>query len=177
MKGNDESNRRPNPAESRLAFAKEPLIKSEANMPGNPSREECLMASFAHASVVVFGPGILVGVLVWLTQKEKASFASRQRLQAAVYQLIGMIVVMALWIAWGIFYALTWIPLVQYPEQLEDAPPPIFWIGLASMVVPLLGMLAWSLYGLWGALRSLRGHDFRYLIIGKLLTSERLSLS
>ena len=38
-------------------------------MPANPSREECLMASVAHASVVVFGPGIMVGVLIWLTQK------------------------------------------------------------------------------------------------------------
>lgn len=141
-------------------------------MPTNPSREECLMASIAHASVVVFGPGILVGVLIWLTQKEKAPFASRQGLQATVYQLLGMIVIMALWVVWGIFYALTWIPIMQNLEQFEAAPPPIFWIGLASMVVPLMVMLVWALYGLWGALKSLRGHDFRYVLIGKLLTSS-----
>lgn len=141
-------------------------------MSTNPSREECLMASIAHASVVVFGPGILVGVLIWLTQKEKSPFASRQGLQATVYQLLGMIVIMALWIVWGIFYALTWIPIIQNLEQFEAAPPPIFWIGLASMVVPLIVMLAWALYGLWGALKSLRGHDFRYVLIGKLLTSS-----
>ena len=75
-------------------------------------------------------------------------------------------------ISQGIFYALTWIPLVQNPEQFEDAPPPIFWIGLASMVVPFMVMLFWALYGLWGALKSLRGHDFRYVLIGNLLTSE-----
>lgn len=141
-------------------------------MPTNPSREERLMASIAHASVVIFGPGILVGVLIWLTQKEKAPFASKQGLQATVYQLLGMIVIMALWIVWGIFYALTWIPIMQNLEQFEAAPPPIFWIGLASMVVPLIVMLAWALYGLWGALKSLRGHDFRYALIGKLLTSS-----
>jgi uncharacterized Tic20 family protein len=141
-------------------------------MAETPSREECLMASIAHASVVIFGPGILVGVLIWLTQKEKSSFASGQGLQATLYQLLGMIVIMALWVVWGIFYALTWIPLVQNPEQFEDAPPPIFWIGLASMVVPIMVMLFWALYGFWGALKSLRGHDFRYLLIGKLMTSE-----
>jgi len=141
-------------------------------MPTNPSREECLMAAIAHASVIVFGPGILVGVVIWLTQKEKSPYASRQGLQATLYQLLGMIVITALWTVWGIFYALTWIPIVQNPEQFEDTPPPIFWIGLASMVVPLMFMLAWALYGLWGALKSLRGHDFRYALIGNLLTSE-----
>jgi len=134
-----------------------------------PSSEERLMAAIAHASVVVFGPGILVGVFIWLTQKEKAAYASNQGLQAAVFQLVGMILTMVMWVAWGIFYALTWIPFVQNPELLDGPPPPIFWIGMISMVVPLLVMLAWSLYGLGGALQAFRGRDFRYALIGKLL--------
>ena len=141
-------------------------------MSTNPSSEERLMAAIAHAAVVVFGPGILVGVFIWLTQKEKAAYASTQGLQAAIFQLIGMIVTMALWVVWGIFYALTWIPFVNHPELLDGPPPPIFWIGMISMVVPLLVMLAWSLYGLWGALQSFRGRDFRYVLIGKLLPAK-----
>lgn len=137
-----------------------------------PSKDDRLMAAIAHASVVIFGPGILVGLFIWLTQKERDSYASSQGLQAALYQLLGMIVIMAIWILWGIFYALTWIPLLQNPQQFEDAPPPIFWIGLASMVIPFIVMLAWALYGLWGALKSLRGQNFRYFLIGKLLISE-----
>jgi len=137
-----------------------------------PSSEERLMAAIAHASVVVFGPGILVGVFIWLTQKEKAAYASNQGLQAAVFQLVGMILTMVMWVAWGIFYALTWIPFVQNPELLDGPPPPIFWIGMMSMVVPLLVMLAWSLYGLWGALQAFRGRDFRYALIGHLLPSK-----
>jgi uncharacterized Tic20 family protein len=134
-----------------------------------PSNDDRLMATIAHASVIIFGPGILVGLLIWLTKKERDSFASRQGLQATIYQLLGMVVIMALWFLWGIFYALSWIPLVQNPEQYNDAPPPIFWIGLASMVVPLLGMVFWTLYGLWGALKCYRGDDFRYAVIGKIL--------
>ena len=141
-------------------------------MSTNPSSEERLMAAIAHAAVVVFGPGILVGVFIWLTQKEKAAYASKQGLQAAVFQLIGMIVTMVLWVVWGIFYALTWIPFVNNPELLDGPPPPIFWIGMISMVVPLLVMLAWSLYGLWGAVQAFRGQDFRYILIGKLLPKE-----
>jgi uncharacterized Tic20 family protein len=137
-----------------------------------PSSEERLMATISHAAVVVFGPGILVGVFVWLTQKEKATYASKQGLQAAVFQLVGMILTMGMWVLWGIFYALTWIPFVNNPELLDGPPPPIFWIGMISMVVPLLVMLAWSLYGLWGAVQAFRGQDFRYILIGKLLPKE-----
>jgi uncharacterized Tic20 family protein len=141
-------------------------------MSTNPSSEERLMAAMAHAAVVVFGPGILVGVFIWLTQKEKAAYASEQGLQAAVFQLIGMILTMAMWVLWGIFYSLTWIPFVQHPELLDGPPPPIFWIGMISMVVPLLVMLAWSLYGLWAALQAFGGRDFHYALIGKLLPSK-----
>jgi len=141
-------------------------------MPTNPSNDERLMAAFSHAAVVVFGPGILIGVFIWLTQKEHAAYASKQGLQAAVYQLIGMILTMGLWFLWGIFYSLTWIPFVQNPELLDGPPPPIFWIGMISMVVPLIIMVAWTLYGLWGALQTYRGRDFRYALIGKLLASK-----
>ncbi len=129
------------------------------------------MAAIAHASVIIFGPGLLVGVLIWLTQKEKAAFAARHGLQAALYQLLGMVVVVAAWILWFIFYGLTMIPLIQHPQQYEDAPPAIFWVGLATMVIPMAIMGAWALYGLWGALKTLRGHDFRYVVIGKMLPS------
>ena len=141
-------------------------------MTPDTTNEERLLASISHAAVVVFGPGILVGLLIWLTQKEKASYASQQGLQAAVYQAVGMIVIMALWFLWGIFYALTWIPLIQNPDQFEEAPPPIFWIGLASMVIPFLAMLVWALYGLWGAFKTLRRQEFRYAFLGKLVNQD-----
>jgi uncharacterized Tic20 family protein len=142
----------------------------EVIMPANHSTEERLMAAVAHASVIVFGTGILVGVIIWITQKEKNPYASWQGLQATVYQLIGMIVVMALWVLWGIFYAITFIPIMQYPEIYSDAPPTIFWVGTASMVIPLFVMFIWMLYGLWGAFKTFRGQDFRYVIIGSLIS-------
>ena len=129
------------------------------------------MAAISHASVIIFGPGILIGVFIWLTQKEKSAYASGHGLQAAIFQVIGMILIMLLWTLWGIFYALTFIPIMQNPAQFEEAPPPIFWIGLGSMVVPFIIMLIWALYGLWGALKSLRGQDFHYILIGKLMPS------
>jgi uncharacterized Tic20 family protein len=140
----------------------------EVLMDDMPPMEERLMAALSHAAVIVSGPGILVGVIVWLTQREKSPFASRQGLQAAVYQIVGMIVIIALWILWGIFYFLSMIPLIIASNQNQD-PPLIFFIGLGAMLIPFAFMIAWALYGLWGALMTLQGRDFSYAFIGRLL--------
>jgi hypothetical protein len=134
--------------------------------------EQRLMAAIAHASVVVFGPGVLVGVTIWLTQRKESAYASHQGLQAAVFQLVGMIVTTGMWIAWGICYFLTFIPMIQNPEMFEDEPPPAFWIGMASMVVPMLLMLGWIAYGLWGAVQCLQGRDFSYAFLRRYLPDE-----
>lgn len=134
--------------------------------------EERLLAAIAHASVVASGFGILVGLIIWLTQREKSAYAARQGLQAAVYQLLGLIAIVALWVLWGIFYALTFIPIIRSPEQFQDAPPTIFWVGMGSMVIPMAAMVLWGLYGLWGALQCWRGQEFRYLLIGKFLPAD-----
>lgn len=133
------------------------------------TNEERLMGALAHGSVVLSGPGILVGVLIWITQRERSAYASGQGLQAAVYQLLGSVLIAVLWTLWGVFYALTMIPIIREPERYSAAPPPIFWAGMIAMVVPLLVMVLWGLYGLWAALRCLGGRDFRYAVIGKRL--------
>jgi uncharacterized Tic20 family protein len=134
--------------------------------------EERLLAAIAHASVVASGFGILVGLIIWLTQREKSAYAARQGLQAAVYQLLGLIAIVALWVLWGIFYALSFIPMIRNPGLYQDAPPPIFWVGMGAMVIPMAAMVIWGLYGLWGALQCLRGQEFRYVFIGKLLPAD-----
>jgi hypothetical protein len=83
-----------------------------------------------------------------------------------------MIVSVALWAIWGIFYSLTWIPFLQRPELLEGPPPLFFWIGMISMIVPLIVMFVWTIYGLWGALRTFQGRDFHYALIGKILPAK-----
>lgn len=134
--------------------------------------EERLLAALAHGSVVAQGLGLLAGVLIYVTQREKSRFAAFQALQAAVYQLIALIVVMGAWLLWGVFYALSMIPLISMPESA--APPPIFWIGLGSMVLPIALMVLIGLYGLWAALRAWQGREFRYALIGTWLERSGL---
>ncbi len=131
------------------------------------STEERLLAAIAHAAIVLQGVSLLVGVLVYITQREKARFAAFHGLQAAVYQLITMILTVGLWLVWGIFYAFSMIPLVQLAETMPNAPPPpIFWVGMGTMAIPILAMVVFGLYALWAALRAWQGKDFRYALIG-----------
>jgi uncharacterized Tic20 family protein len=142
----------------------------EQQMNSNYSSDERLMAAIAHASVVTAGPGILVGVVIWLTQKEKSAYAAWQGLQAAVYQLLGMIAIVLLWVLWGIFHGFTYIPMFLInPQQPPAWAIALFVIGIAAMVIPFLFMVVWGLYGLFGAYQCWRGREFRYILIGNFI--------
>jgi len=141
----------------------------------NKSTENRLLAALAHGSVVTQGLGILVGVVVYTTQREKSRYAAFQGLQAAVFQLVNLIIVIGMWVVWGVFYGLSIISLIKLEEtNPEAAPPAIFWIAMISMVIPLIYMVLVGLYGLWGALCTWKGKDFRYLIIGGWLEKSGL---
>jgi uncharacterized Tic20 family protein len=130
----------------------------------NKSTEERLLAALSHASAVVQGIGILVGVIVYVTQRDKSRYAAFQALHAAVFQLVNFIMVMGIWVVWGILYGLSIVQLIRLGDDAE--PPAFFWIILISMVIPMIYMVVVGLYGLWGALRTWQGKDFRYLLIG-----------
>ena len=134
------------------------------------SSENRLLAALAHGSVVAQGIGILVGVFIYMTQREKSRWVAFQALQAAVFQLLNLIIIIFMWFFWGACYGLSMIPLIAQAEANPDAAPPaIFWISLGSLVVPLIYMAIVGLYGLWGGLRSWQGKDFRYLFLGNWL--------
>jgi uncharacterized membrane protein len=141
----------------------------------NKNTENRLLAALAHGSVVAQGIGILVGVLVYITQRDKSRYAAFQALQAAVFQLINLIITIGLWVFWGACYGISMIPLiVQMDANPDAAPPAIFWISMLGMVIPLFYMMVVGLYGLWGAVRTWQGKDFRYLLIGSWLEKSGL---
>jgi len=141
----------------------------------NKNTENRLLAALAHGSIVAQGIGILVGVLVYITQRDKSRYAAFQALQAAVFQLINLIITIGLWVFWGACYGISMIPLiVQMDANPDAAPPAIFWISMLGMVIPLFYMMVVGLYGLWGAVRTWQGKDFRYLLIGSWLEKSGL---
>ncbi len=143
-------------------------MTSEQNQP----QEARLLAALAHAAIITGMIAPLAGLLIYITQKEKSAYAATQGLQAAIYQLVGLLVMILAWSCWGVFYTLSLVPLMVNPDQYNDAPPPIFWLGLGSMFCPFIVMALWGLYGLWGAVRAWMGTDFRYFVIGQLVENR-----
>lgn len=136
------------------------------------SQEDRLLAALAHAAIITGMIAPIAGLLIYITQKEKSAYAARQGMQAAIYQLLGLLVMILVWSCWGVFYTISLIPLIANADKYNDAPPPIFWVGLGSMICPFIIMAIWGLYGLWGAVRAWTGADFRYLVIGQMVENR-----
>lgn len=127
------------------------------------------MAALAHGSIVTGQIGIIAAIAIYLNQKGKSAYAAKQAAQAAVYQLVGFLAIILLWICWGAFYFATFIPIINNPNQFEDAPPPLFWVGMISMVCPMILMALWGLYGVIAAIQTWMGKEFKYAVIGNIV--------
>jgi len=134
-----------------------------------PKTEEKIMAAVAHGAIVGGTMGLPVAAIIWVTGREKSPYVRFQALQALVYQLVGTIGSILCWALWGGCYFVSFLPLIVAPERYNDAPPPAFFISLASMVIPIALMGLWWLYGLIAGVLTLTGRDFRYLILGRQL--------
>jgi hypothetical protein len=125
------------------------------------------LAALAHGSIVAQAIGMIVGILVYLTQREKSRYVAFQSLQADVYQLLNFTIILGLWLVWEIFYGMSIFPFIQMTNANPNASPPsIFWIALISVIIPLLYTVLITFYGLWDGLQTWLGKDFRYMLIG-----------
>jgi uncharacterized Tic20 family protein len=142
------------------------------------TQDEKNLAALAHGSILLgfftsgMG-GILAALVIWLVQKEKSAYVAAQALQALVYQAVTFLVTMLAWCCWGMLYmALIFMPLLSNPSAFDSAPPAGLFVGLSLMIVPFGVWGLTILYGLYGAIRCLGGHDFKYALIGNWLGNQ-----
>jgi len=50
---------------------------------------------------IAYGLGAIGAAVMWLLQKEKSKYVAFQALQAAVYQLVGLLVQLIAWSCWA----------------------------------------------------------------------------
>jgi len=124
------------------------------------------MAGLAHASVTIFGMGIIASVVLWASEKEKSHYVAYQALQATVYHIVGFCIFMVSMGCWLLLYFASFIPLMVTATQGSDEVPLVFILAMLLMVVPLIFMGLWIAGGLWGAARAFQGREFRYPVIG-----------
>ncbi len=136
------------------------------------SKDERTNAALAHGSILlgVFSRGtlgILVAFLIWITQRGKAPFAARQALQALLYQIVSLVVIIAVWIGWGILMAgSVFVPQLLAPGHPESLQPFTMIPAILLIVVPFAVMIASIGYGLYAAVQVWHGKDFSYPILG-----------
>lgn len=141
------------------------------------TQDERVLAALAHGSIVLglFSNGlggIVAALVIWLVKKEKSAYVAAQALQSLVYQAAVFLVTMLVWCCWGVLYmVLIMVPLMANPGAYESTPPAGLWVGLILMIVPLIVWGLTILYGLWGAVRCLKGEDFKYAIVGRWLSA------
>jgi hypothetical protein len=131
--------------------------------------EERMLAAVSHAAILTGAVGPVIGLFVYINQKEKSSYAAGQALQAVAYQLSAILLMILAWGCWGIVYTLSFAPLVTDPYRYQAGPPTSFWWGLGSMVCPFVVMALLGLYGLYATLRTWQGANFHYAVVGKLV--------
>lgn len=137
----------------------------------NPNQDERVMAALAHVAAILPLMGIIAPIVIWVTQREKSRYVAFQALQAVAYQL-SMIV--AWMVGMGCYFCSFFamflsIPLASSPGT---TPPANTLFGLAFIIPSLvlglifLGVFAFILYGIAGAINVFQGKPFRYVFIG-----------
>lgn len=135
--------------------------------------EDRWVAAMGHVSVIIYLWGILAPLTAWIMQGKRSLFLKFQSAQTVAYQVF----VNGVYVASGVipFFGVLMLFVLTGLESGPGQPTtPSQMIGLTvfgvSMLVFMLFILAiplFHIYGQWAGYRVLKGHDFRYPLVGK----------
>ncbi|MBI3176088.1 MAG: DUF4870 domain-containing protein [Chloroflexi bacterium] len=142
--------------------------------------EDAWVGGICHLTVVVQLFGIITPLIVWFTQKERSVKLRLQALQAAFYQLISVIAYVLTSVGSLVFFFVLMASVVivvggrdgSNESVYNTAGGVLLLLILGMFLVELLAFLLVPLYYLLagiGALRTMRGHEFKYPILGGIL--------
>ncbi len=141
-------------------------------------KEDQVAAAVCHSTAVVAFWGLLTPLAVWITQGERSAFLRFQGLQALLYQVIGLLGYFAfLVLDFAFVFGTVGLTLFAAGSGSSSSSIPV-WMSAASLIflpivcVFVLGSMAYQVLAFVAAVRVLRGHDFHYPILGKLLAAK-----
>jgi uncharacterized Tic20 family protein len=142
-------------------------MENTESIPATHKQDERILAALAHGAILVPIYGIIIPAIIWITQKEKSRFVSFQSLQALVFHLV----LLSLYVIGMLCYFISFIGMFggfAFAERTSSD-----WMAVMPSLFPfaVLGGFAcvglfFVIYGAVGAILSLVGKDFRYLLIG-----------
>ncbi|HLO32492.1 MAG TPA: DUF4870 domain-containing protein [Anaerolineales bacterium] len=142
------------------------------------THEENWVAGVCHATAILLLWGVVTPLIVWFTQKERSLRLRFQAMQAALYQagafiayMLGMAVYMLFF--FGMFFTLILGATTSSSKEIQGPAAVIMLIFLGVIIIfwfiMLILMPLYYLLAGFGSVRLIRGHNFRYPILGKML--------
>ena len=130
--------------------------------------ENRVLASLSHVSAIIYTMGLIVPIVIWVTQKDKSKYVRFQALQAIFFQLsmigllfVGMILYM------GSFVIMMVVGVLGSSQTpANSAMPVLFLIPFGTFFLLMIAFLLLILYGIYGAVSTFQGRDFEYIILG-----------
>ncbi|MGB8984940.1 MAG: DUF4870 domain-containing protein [Anaerolineales bacterium] len=152
----------------------EPLQKADEQDWLNEDHEFRWVAAAGHFSVLILLWGMLAPLTTWTLYGKRSSFLKFQSIQTLVYQAVATILFFV-----GSFIAvssLSVLPLIVDLNLSSDFRSPIALTGLVMVFIfTLFAMLIilivplFHILGQWAGYRVLKGEDYRYPEIGRLV--------
>lgn len=142
------------------------------------TQEDNWVSGVCHATAILQLWGVVTPLIVWFSQKERSARLRFQSMQAFVYQLIAFAAYMLGMAAYMVFFFGMFSTLILGSSlgggrDLQGVPAIMMLVFFAVMMLFwLLVMIVMPIYYLlagWAGLRVIRGHHFRYPILGKLI--------
>jgi hypothetical protein len=132
-----------------------------------PSQDERIMAALSHAAIILSLIGLVIPVILWVTQKDKSRYVAFQALQAIAFQLLRLV---GLFIGLGCYmaaiFSTVFITAASDSPRYGGPPTTLFLIPFATLGVLGVFGIFFFIYAVVGAVMTLQGKDFRYILIG-----------
>lgn len=137
-------------------------------------KEDHVAAAISHSTCIFLLWGIFTPLFFWITQKDRSSFLRFQTLQAAIYQGLGTLayfLVSAVYMVsiFGMFGAALYASGLPRGSQVSPAFALAVIPMLCFMAVFVIGGPLYQLFGFIATVRTLRGHNYRYPLLGRFL--------
>jgi len=142
--------------------------------------EDAWVASICHATAILQLWGMIMPIIVWFSQKERSARLKFQSMQAFVYQLIVTVAYIVSYVGFFVAYifgiAIFAASGIMSDPSQTTVSPEFEIVFIVIMALFMIFWLAWMiLYPAYlitagvATIRTLRGHDFKYPLLGKLI--------
>lgn len=140
----------------------------------NEEHEDRWVAAAGHFSVIIAFWGLLAPITAWILQGKRSAWLKFQSAQAIIFHAC----VLILGFVAGMFYMIGAVALIALtgfsPESSMSSATGLIGlvVMLGFMLIALLILLVIPLFhitGQWAGYRVLKGDDYRYPVIGKLV--------